>query len=246
MSEQARSPTFLDGFTAFFGGFRSILDQPSLWPWAAVPTLLFLALEGGFIALALLVVAPWVTTLLPEVASWYGEVAVGVVTYGSSLLVAVLGWFLAAMLAAPLSAPALEHIVERVERELGAPERVKLGWLRELACGFRALLGGLVLAGPLLLLVWVLEVTLPVLAPITLPAHVIVSSLLIAWGLFDYPLTLRGIGFRERLRLVRANFPCVLGFGLAFALVFWFPCCGVMLLPVGAAAATRLTLAILP
>jgi uncharacterized protein involved in cysteine biosynthesis len=156
------------------------------------------------------------------------------------------GWFVAAALAAPLSAPALERIVEAVERQLGAPPRVPLGWFRELACGFRSLFGALLLAGPLLVVVWALEVFVPVLAPITIPAHVIVTSLLVAWGLFDYPLTLRGVGFRERLRLVGENFACVLGFGLAFALLFWLPCCGVALLPVGAAAATRLTLQIKP
>ena len=36
------------------------------------------------------------------------------------------------------------------------------------------------------------------------------------------------------------NFDYWLGFGLTFALIFWVPCCGVALLPVGAAAATRL------
>jgi uncharacterized protein involved in cysteine biosynthesis len=167
-------------------------------------------------------------------------------SYGSSLLVAVIGWLAAVALAAPLSAPALERIVEGVERKLGAPPRAPIGWFRELACGFRALLGGLLLAGPLLVVIWVLEAFVPVLAPVTIPAHVSVTSLLIAWGLFDYPLTLRGIGFRERLALVRGHFTCVLGFGLAFTLLFWLPCCGVVLLPVGAAAATRLSLRILP
>jgi uncharacterized protein involved in cysteine biosynthesis len=246
MNEPRKPPNFADGFSALFGGFGSIAAQPSLWPWAAVPTLIFLVLETSIVLFALSVVAPWVEGFLPAAESWYGEVAVGVVRYGSSLLVAILGWFVAAALAAPLSAPALEHIVERVERELGAPARVPLGFLRELACGFRSLLGALVIAGPLLLVVWVLELTLPVLAPITIPSHVVITSLLVAWGLFDYPLTLRGIGFRARLALVREHFTCVLGFGLAFALLFWFPCCGLMLLPVGAAAATRLTLSILP
>jgi uncharacterized protein involved in cysteine biosynthesis len=246
MSEARRAPNFLAGFSALFAGFRVLAELPALWPWAVVPTLIFLVLEGTIVALALVFVAPWVATLLPETSSWYGEVAVGVVSYGSSLLVAIVGWFVAAALAAPLSAPALERIVEGVERQLGAPPRAPIGWLRELACGFRSLFGALVLAGPLLLLVWVLEVLVPALAPITIPAHVIVTSLLVAWGLFDYPLTLRGIGFRERLALVREHFACVLGFGLAFALLFWLPCCGVMLLPVGAAAATRLTLRILP
>ena len=241
-----RRPTFFDGFSAFFSGFRALADQPALWPFAAVPAVIFLLLEGTFVTLSVVVVAPWVATKLPAVASWYGEVAVGVVSYGLAVLLAIIGWFVATALAVPLSAPALERIVDQVEQKLGAPARVPIGWLRELACGFRSLFGALLLAGPLLIAVWVLEAFLPVLAPITIPAHVIVTSLLVAWGLFDYPLTLRGIGFRERLALVREHFACVLGFGLAFALLFWFPCCGILLLPVGAAAATRLTLEILP
>jgi hypothetical protein len=32
----------------------------------------------------------------------------------------------------------------------------------------------------------------------------------------------------------------VIGFGTAFALLFWLPCCGIVMLPVGVAAATRL------
>jgi uncharacterized protein involved in cysteine biosynthesis len=64
--------------------------------------------------------------------------------------------------------------------------------------------------------------------------------LLVAWSLFDYPLTLRGIGFRQRLAIVRDNLGCSLGFGAAFALIFWLPFCGIALLPVGVAAATQL------
>jgi hypothetical protein len=55
---------------------------------------------------------------------------------------------------------------------------------------------------------------------------------------------LRGVGFRARLTLVRENFACVLGFGIAFAFGFWL-CCGIALLPVGVIAATRLLAAIL-
>ena len=66
------------------------------------------------------------------------------------------------------------------------------------------------------------------------------SRILYRGSLFDYPLTLRGSGFRARLALLRANPLCFLGFGLTFALVFWLPCCGVLLLPVGVAAATWL------
>jgi uncharacterized protein involved in cysteine biosynthesis len=39
---------------------------------------------------------------------------------------------------------------------------------------------------------------------------------------------------------MRRHFSAVLGFGAAFTLVFWVPCFGTLMLPVGVAAATAL------
>jgi uncharacterized protein involved in cysteine biosynthesis len=51
---------------------------------------------------------------------------------------------------------------------------------------------------------------------------------------------LRGIGARQRFQLMKRHLGLVLGFGTAFALVFWLPCCSVVMLPVGVVAATQL------
>ena len=72
------------------------------------------------------------------------------------------------------------------------------------------------------------------------PLKLLLGALGVAWGLFDYPLTLRGIGARQRLRFMSQHFAVVLGFGSAFSLVFWLPCFGLLMLPVGVAAATQL------
>jgi hypothetical protein len=40
--------------------------------------------------------------------------------------------------------------------------------------------------------------------------------------------------------IMSRHFAVVLGFGSAFSLVFWLPCLGVVMLPVGVAAATQL------
>jgi hypothetical protein len=48
------------------------------------------------------------------------------------------------------------------------------------------------------------------------------------------------MGARARVRVMRANAASILGFGSAFALSFWLACCGILLLPVGVAAATEL------
>jgi CysZ protein len=226
--------------SAVFGGFGTIAGTPSLWPWALVPVAVLIVLEGTIIWLAMTFARPWVESLLPEATSVWGRRGVGALGFLAVGMLAVVGWFVAVPLAPPLSAPALEHVVRRVETELGEPPRPSIGFFRELLCGFRALAGGLAIGVPIVVFLSIVEFFAPPAAIVTTPLKFLVSSLLVALGLFDYPLTLRGIGFRARLAWLRENFACALGFGVAFALVFWVPCCGVLLLPVGAAAATRL------
>jgi CysZ protein len=233
-------PGFGAGVSAVFGGFGTIAGTPSLWPWALVPIVILFVLEGTIIWLAMTFARPWVESLLPEATSAWGKRGVGVLGFLAVGALAVVGWFIAVPLAPPLSAPALEHVVRRVETELGVPPRPSIGFFRELLCGFRALAGGLIAAVPIFAILSIAEFIFAPVAIVTTPLKFLVSSLLVAWGLFDYPLTLRGIGFRARLAWLRENFACALGFGVAFALIFWVPCCGVLLLPVGAAAATRL------
>lgn len=210
-----------------------------------MPTLVFALLFGAAAGGAWFVARPWLLEHLPDASSTLGRLGVDATGYGFALLLSVGGWFVALALAPPLSAPALEGLVTEIERRMGAPARAPLGFIAELACGFRALCGGALVALPALLVLWLVQLFVPPLAAVTVPLAALVSVLLVAWGLFDYPLTLRGVGFRERLRLVRRHFGCVVGFGGAFALAFWLPCSGVVLLPVGAIAATRLVGSIL-
>ena len=204
-----------------------------------------MVLAGASGAFAVVTARPWLAERLPDATSGFGRFGVDVASWAFALFVALLGFYLALALTPVLSAPALERIVELVERRVGAPPRAPLGFVRELFCGLRSLAGEACLLLPISLLLWLAGLLIPGAVVVTLPLGVLVSSLGVAWGLFDYPLTLRGIGFRERLRLLGRHLGCVLGFGAAFALVFWFPCFAVVLLPVGAIAATRLTCSIL-
>ena len=127
-----------------------------------------------------------------------------------------------------------------VELELRAPPRAALGFWAELGCGLRSLLLSSVITVPIVLGLTLLELLLPPAAVVATPLKLMIAALGVAWGLFDYPLTLRGIGARQRLAFVNHNAGAVLGFGAAFALLFWLPCCGILMLPVGVIAATRL------
>jgi uncharacterized protein involved in cysteine biosynthesis len=225
--------------------FAEVSRTPELWGLSVVPTLVLVCLTGVFASLAVLVARPWLLERLPAATSAYGQAGETAASWLFAVLLAWIGWYAALAFAPVLSAPALERIVHLVERRAGAPERAPLGFLRELACGLRSLAGAACIAFPLSFVLWVVGFVFPVATPVTFPLAALLGALLVAYSLFDYPLTLRGYGFRDRVLLMREHFTCVAGFGVAFALAFSLPCCAVALLPVGAVAATRLTSALL-
>jgi CysZ protein len=237
-SKRARG--FFAGASALAFGFRFLARRPGLWPAALVPAAIASALAalGVWAALALLV--PHLTSALPPASSWYGRAAARAVAWGVGLGVAAFAVFLAVALAPPLSGPALERIVAAQEGELGAPPRSPLGWFSEMVCGARAAVFGALFVVPAELLLWVADLVVPGAAFVTPPLKVLVAGFGISWNLIDYSLTLRGVRMRERFALVRQNWRAVLGFGVAFAALFWVPCCGLLLLGVGVAAGTRL------
>lgn len=230
---------FWRGFMAPFSAARRLLGLPQAWPWLLVPALVFLALEIAFVALSWRFLKPWVNEQLAGVGWLPGALALGA-SWLVTALVVMVGWLLAMFLAPVFSAPALERVVAITELELHAPARAPLGFFAEFWCGARALLSSLAVTLPVVLALSLLELLLPPVAVLSVPLKLLLGALGVAWGLFDYPLTLRGIGARQRLRFMRQHFTVVLGFGCAFSLVFWLPCLGVVMLPVGVAAATEL------
>ena len=236
-----RGPGFTTGARALFSGAGYMLHTPQTWPYACVPALLLMLLLGA---------AGWSTTrwVFPAIQAALpaGESTAGQVLWvGTSGLLALgvflVGASLAFALTPPLSGPALERIVALRERSLAVPERPPLGVLAEIWCGFRAQVFVLIGVVPVLVVLWLVELALPPLVVVTVPLKLIVTSLALAWNLLDYPLTLRGVRMRERYLLFTRFKSACLGFGAAFALLFWIPCgCQIVLLPIGAAAATEL------
>lgn len=228
-----------------FSGARFLLDTPRVWPHACVPALVLVVLAAGLgwgaIALTRSTLEGW----LGHPESDLGRAGASLLAFAGSVLAALLGLFLALVLTPPLSSPALERIVERWERQAGVPARAPLGIWREIGCGVRAQAVAAVFALPILALLWVLELVFSPAVFVTVPLRFVVTAFGIAWNLFDYPLTLRGVRMRDRMRLVARYKAAALGFGTGFALLFWIPCCGVLMLPVGVAGATRLVWRIL-
>jgi len=227
------------GFTVLFGAAGRLLGLPRAWPFMIAPALVFLVLEVAFIGVSWRFLKPWASEYLATVSWLPGALAVGASWLVAALAV-MLGWLLAMFLAPVLSAPALERIVGITEVELQAPPRAPMSFIAEFWCGARALLSSLAFTLPVVLALSLLELVVPPLAIVITPLKLLLGALGVAWGLFDYPLTLRGIGSRQRVQFMRKHFTVVLGFGAAFSLVFWLPCFGILMLPVGVAAATQL------
>jgi CysZ protein len=236
---------FSDGVRSMPRAFAFLLAAPRLWPFALVPAVVLFALTLVSAAISMTWVRRLVLSWLPDSSEWYGQLLTGTVPWLAALLSAVLGIFFAVALTPVISSPALEKLVMAQEQTLLVPARPSVGILNEFWCGLRAQITGFAIATPLLLGLWLLGLFLPALGLFLFPIKLFLLALTLAWNLFDYPLTLWGVSVRHRLALLRRHTRPVLGFGVAFALLFWIPCCSILLLPVGVIAATGLVWSLL-
>ncbi len=242
-----RAPRFLDAAMSLPRAFGFIAGKPRLWPAAALPASIVLVVSAILIWLAFAELGPWLSrALMPDTSSWYAPSASVALRWLSSALGAYAACLFAIFLAPTLSAPALEHLVRARERELGAPEPPPQPLWVEFRAGLSAQVWAFALAAPAFFTLWVLGLVVPVLLPLVVALQVVLIALTVAWNLLDYPLSLRGLSARARLRLLRGHPGAVFGFGLCFAAVSWIPLAGVVLLPIGVVAATQLVHRMLP
>ncbi len=233
-------PGFGAGVGALFSGFRFVVTNPGVWPLALVPVVVLLAVAlgvsiGGYELLSrpLLKAARSWSSLPPGATAGVAKALAGAV----AILVGVL---LGAALAQPLSGPALERIVRRVETTLGLPPWPETTFVVEIGRSIEGLLLTLALGTPVLLLLFVIDLVFPPAVIVTTPIKIAVTALLCAWDLCDYPLSIHGVGVRERVALLRRHLGAVFGFGLGIALLSLLPCALLLALPAGVAGATRL------
>lgn len=230
------------GAATLFAAARQLASSPQLWRYAFVPALVLVS--ACLIGLTLLgwfgIPHVFHAVAAPESGVWYERIAGAALAVFAWLLGAALVLLLSWIIAPVLCAPVLEALVRRVEPSLGATPQPALPFFTSLWCGVRAQLTGLFVLGPLWLVLWAMNLALPALSPFFIPARLFALGLGLAWNLLDYPLTLRGIAMRDRIAFMRGHARAVLGFGVAFAAVFWIPLAPVVLLPLGVIGATRL------
>jgi CysZ protein len=232
----------LDGPRSFFAGARFIVLRPKSWPLAIVPVLVALVVIGAVASLGLwgaVSVSHQLTDSLHgrlgAVATVIAEVLLGAV----AVLVSVVVGF---SLAQPLSGPALEKLARGFEAELGAPERGDDDLLESFWRGLRVTFTALLVGMPLLGALAVVDLFVPIAVVVTMPLKLLITALMVAWDLLDYPFSLRKMRVRERLAWVRANLRAVVTFGALGALGLMVPFVGLLVLPIGVAGATHLVL----
>ena len=232
---------FFAGVRALFGGVGFVVTTPSAWGWALIPVLVAMLLFGGAGALAIWGGSELSQRLIGDAAAgaWssIGVWALQILFWAVGLVIA---FVIAMSLAQPLSGFALDAIARKQEIALGGrswPDQPRIaGALRSLRVTLTALLLGL----PVLAVLAAITLVFPPAGVVTVPLTFIVTGVLVAYDLLDYPLSLRGQSVSDRLVFIRRNFPAVLGFGVATAALLLIPGIGLFLLPFGVAGAARM------
>jgi CysZ protein len=235
---------FFGGIAALARGFGFIVATPAMWPLALAPAAIALVVFGVVGALVV-----WGALALAHQIAQHvggdgsgalGAMGLWVLEALLCVVAALVAFAVALSLAQPLSGFALERIARAQERSLGGPEWPEqptlASMLHSLQVTFAALLVGLPLLGTLT----IVTVAFPPASVVTLPLKFLVTSLMIAWDLLDYPLSARGMSVGARLRFFGGHLGAVLGFGVAAGLVLLVPGVGLLVLPVGVAGAARL------
>lgn len=239
-SDNSASSSFVHpgtALSAFVGGIWFVLKTPSVWPFASVPILTALLLACGLFGLGVNYadrVAKWLLGADAGAAgSWAVWGVVVLLSLGLSALIAL-------VLAQPLSGWALEAISRRQEQRLTGRCPPEPSFLRALWVGLRCSLFIVVAGGFLAVFLMTITLVFPPAAVVTVPLKVLMAAALLAWDLVDYPLGLRGLGIRARLRWARSHRWGFLTFGLLWAAVLLIPGIFLLVLPMGVAGATRL------
>jgi CysZ protein len=231
-----------DGLRAFFGGIGFVIATPGVWAYAAAPVGMAVLLACGLSGLGFWSAGKLSTFLIAEthtlavIWQWFVTLAVGVMLMAVAVLVAL-------ALAQPLSGWALEAISRRQERALTGQVGEEPGFFLALWLACRYTLFTAVAGGFLLGTLFLLGLIFPPAMVVIVPLKFVLVAWLVAWNLIDYPLGLRGLGVRQRLRWVWARMTPVTVFGLAWATVLLVPGIALLVLPMGVAGATRLVVA---
>jgi CysZ protein len=227
---------FFTGVRYFGRGLGLLLARPKLLLIGMLPAVLTTAfLLGGMIALIanLSDLAALVTPFADHWSSGWQlatRVAAGFTLVSAAVLLGLVGFTAATLV---IGGPFYEHIAERIEEDLGLAEGDRdQSWWSELVAGTRdgivLLLRSLIFTIPLFFAGF-----LPVIGQSAVPVLVaLVTGWFIALEVVSVPFYRRGIGLRERTRILRRRRMLAIGLGLPAALLCMIPLLAIVVMPV--------------
>jgi uncharacterized protein involved in cysteine biosynthesis len=227
---------------AFLGGIGFILFTPSVWIWAAVPALLTAVLMCGGTALVVWGAASQLESWFGPDRGIWGSIGYWVLMVLASLTAMLIGMLLGLTLAQPLSGLALEKIAHAQQFKLTGRTGPTLPFFQALLLNLRTVTCTLIVGGGSIAVLFLASLLFPPAAVVTEPLKFLVCSWMLAWNFLDYPLGLRGLGVRARMRWCVRHFGAVTLFGAGWAGLCIVPGIVLLVLPMGVAGATRLVL----
>jgi len=232
------------GVRLFGRGLRIYGRSPRLVLLGILPALLTLVLFGVLFGLLLYFVDD-----LSRLVTWFADdwssgwrtairIAAGIGLVGLSMLIWAVSFTAITLL---IGDPFYEKIAESVEDDLGGvPGAVNLTWYHELGRSVRDSLRLLMLSTligiPLFLCGFI-----PVVGQTVVPViGAFVGGWFLAVELVGVAFARRGLGMRDRLRVLRTRRWTAVGFGACVFLVFLIPLGAVFVMPAAVAGATLL------
>jgi len=230
--------SFIKGFTDCFSGF-GLIFQSGVKRYVIIPLIINIALFYGAFVLLSDQVDAWLEQLLPGWLSWL-EWLILPLFYLTTLLAVFYTFTLIANL---IASPFNSFLSSKVEANLTGTKPVDMSTdklfkliARTLSSEIRKILYSIKWAFPLVILMIIPVVN--VAAPF---AWILFAAWFFALEYTDYPLANRGLLFDEVRQYNRTNRMRAFGMGTGIFLLTSIPFVNFIAMPVGVAAATRLT-----
>ena len=251
---------FFQGFTAFFRGMGFSVSRLGIW--YIVPIALWLILILGFSFR----LSQW---LIPHVYEWieaqtgldlngangnneWKELLKTGLQWGVIIVVKVMVWYVMGRymkyIVLILLSPLFAYISERTEEMISGvsyPFNVNQ-FLKDVLRGIGITLRNMLLETLLIAAGGIVGFFMPLLSPLILVLLFFVNSYFMAFNFFDYAVERKKMGVSKSVRYMRSNMSTLLGFGVAYNIVAWFPLLDWVLAPLSAASGAVLADADLP
>jgi CysZ protein len=251
---------FFQGFTAFFRGMGFSVSRLGVWYF--VPIVLWLILILGFS----FQLSQW---LIPYVYQWI-ELQTGLdmngagghsewkellktgLQWGVIIVVKVMVWYVMGRymkyIVIILLSPLFAYISEKTEALISGvsyPFNVNQ-FLKDVLRGIGIALRNMLLETLFIVAGGIVGFFMPLLSPVILVFLFLVNSYFMAFNFFDYVVERKKMGVSQSVRYMRSNMPTLLGFGVAYNIIAWFPLLDWVLAPLSAASGAVLADADLP